>query len=135
MKKKVLIIGIFVLILVLAVVVFIVNKDNNIDNSSIKNEVAYTESNSKIDEIYNKYKNDVDSGTEYFMESEYYNEMSEDNQIEEMNNLLKKYEKNKIIKNLNYDKESKLFSFIYNYGEIKGALGGVSLKVWHPMMN
>jgi len=40
------------------------------------------------------------------------------------------YENNKIIKNLQYDNENEMFSFIYNYGEIKGALGGVSLKKW-----
>ena len=64
----------------------------------------------------------------YFRESETFNKMNEANQIKEMENLLKIYENNIIIKNLHYDNENKMFSFIYNFGKIKGALGGVSLK-------
>lgn len=72
---------------------------------------------------------------ESFRESETFNKMNEASQIKEIENLLKMYENNAIIKNLHYDNENKMFSFIYNSGEIEGALGGVSLKKWDPMMN
>lgn len=121
MKNKILIIGIIVITLVI-VLVFNVIKNNNMESSIAK-------------EFYNQYKEDVDDGSESFRDSETFNKMNEANQIEEMKNLLKIYEKNKIIKNLHYDDSSKMFTFVYNYGEIKGALGGVSLKIWDPMMN
>lgn len=122
MKNKILIIGIAIVILVIALV-FIARKNNNSHNGI------------DVNGIYSQYKGDVDSGVEAFRKSETFNEMNEANQIKKMNNLLKIYEDNGIIKNLHYDDANKLFSFIYNSGEIKGTLGGVSLKKWNPMMN
>lgn len=122
MKKKNIIIGIVIFIVIIAII-FIISKNNNIEDSSIVNE------------FYSQYKEDVDGGVESFRESETFNKMNEANQIKEMENLLKIYENNTIIKNLHYDNENKMFSFIYNSGKIKGALGGVSLKKWNPMMN
>ncbi len=122
MKKKILIIGIIIFIIVIGIV-FIVRRNSNFDNNII------------LSEFYSQNKENVDDAVESFMESESFKNMSETNQIKEINNLLKIYEKNSVIKNLNYDDENKLFSYIYNYGEIKGALGGVSLKKWNPMMN
>jgi len=122
MKKKILILGIVIFILVI-VLIFIVRKTNNEFNSDIAKE------------FYSQYKEDVDSGVELFRKSEAFDKLSEANQIKEMSDLLKLYENNKVIKNLYYDNENKLFSFIYNYGDIKGALGGVSLKTWDPMLN
>ena len=123
MKKKNIIIGIAIFILVIGLIFIVSKKNNNISNSSIVNE------------IYGKYREDVDGGIEVFRESEVFNKINEDNQIKEMNNLLKMYESSGIINNLYYDNENKMFSFVYNYGEIKGALGGVSLNKWDPMMN
>ena len=123
MKKKNIIIGIVILIAIIALIFFISQKNNNIDDSSI----AY--------EFYSQYEEDVDGGVESFIESETFDKMNKANQIKEIENLLKMYENNKIIKNLHYDNENEMFSFIYNYGEIKGALGVVSLKKRDPMMN
>lgn len=125
MKKKNIIICsiIFIIILIIVLIFIISTKNSNIDTSSI------------VYEFYSQYKEDVDSGVEFFRKSETFNKMNETNQIKEMKNLLKLYENNGIIKNLYYNNENKLFSFIYNFGEIKGALGGVSLKKWNPMMN
>jgi len=123
MKKKNIIIGIVILIVITVLIFLISEKNNDIDDSSI------------VYEFYSQYKEDVDGGVDSFRESEIFNKMNESNQIKEVENLLKIYENNKIIKNLHYDNEDKMFSFIYNSGEIKGTLGGVSLKKWNPIMN
>lgn len=121
MKKKILIIGIIIFIIVIGIV-FIVRRNSNFDNNII------------LSEFYSQNTENVDDGVESFIESESFKNMSENNQIKEIYNLLKIYEKNSVIKNLNYDDENKFFSYIYNYGEIKGAEGGVSLKK-NSMMN
>lgn len=123
MNKKNIIIGIVILMVIIALIYIFSKKNNNINDSSI----GY--------EYYSQYKDDVDSGVEAFRESETFNKMDETNQIKEMENLLKIYENSRVIRNLYYDKENKMFSFIYNDEEIKGALGGVSIKKWDPMMN
>jgi len=82
-----------------------------------------------------KYKEDVDVGVEHFRESDYFKKMSKNDQIKEMNEILKIYKNNMIIISLDYDSESEMFSFQYNYGELKGALGGVLLKEWGPKQN
>lgn len=122
MKKK----NIFIVISIFIAIIFIffiISKINNNINNNIVNE------------FYSQYIEDVDEGVEFFRESETFNKMNEANQIKEMENLLKMYQDNGIIKNLHYDIENKLFSFIYNYGEIQGTLGGVSLKKWDHMIN
>lgn len=123
MKKS--IVTILVILIIIITVIFVIGKKtaNNVD----ENDAVY--------EFYNQYKDDVDSGTEALRESETFNKMNEANQIKEMEKLLKIYENSRIIKKLYYDNENKLFSFIYNSGEIKGTLGGVSLKKWDTMMN
>ncbi len=122
MKKKILVIGIIIFIIVVGIV-FIVGKNDNIDY------------NGTVSRFYSQYREDVGSGTGALMESETFKNMDEANQIEEMNHLLKMYENNGIIKDLYYDDPNMLFSFVYNYGEMKEVLGGVSLKTWDPMMN
>lgn len=122
MKKKILEIGIAIFIIVIGVI-FFVGKNDIIDY------------NGTVNQFYSQYKEDVDSGTGAFMESDAFKNMDEANQIEEMNHLLKMYENSGIIKDLYYDDQHKMFSFVYNYGEMKEVLGGVSLKIWDPMMN
>lgn len=122
MKKKILIIGIIILAIVIGIVL-IIRKNNKIGTTSMVNE------------IYSQYKEEVDYGVESFMKSEAFHKMNETSQIIEIDNLLKMYENNGIIKNLYYDEENKFFSFTYNTGEMKEALGGVSLKTWDPMLN
>lgn len=122
MKKKILVIGITIFIIGIGVI-FLVRKNDNINH------------NGKVNQYYSQYQQDVDSGIGAFMESDAFKNMEEANQIEEMNHLLKMYENNGIIKDLYYDEQHKLFSFVYNYGEMKEVLGGVSLKTWDPMMN
>ena len=116
MKKRNIIIGIVILIVIITLIFIISKKNNNIDDSSI------------VYECYSQYKEDVEGGVNSFIESETFDNLNEANQIKEMENLLKLYEKNAIIKNLYYDNENKMFSFNYNSGELEGALGGVSLK-------
>ncbi len=119
MRKKILIGVIFLLILMILAIV-VICKDNSSDI---------------VNEAYNKYLKDVDSGVSYLMQIEEFKEMDENSQIKEIKDLLKKYQNAMIIKNLHYDSTNKLYSFQYNYGELKGSLGGVSLKKWDPMMN
>ena len=52
-------------------------------------------------------------------------------QIETIENLLGLYETSGAIKNLYYDSNNKLYSVMYE----NGALGGVSLKQFEPMLN
>lgn len=118
--KKGLIIILSVLIIV-ACIVFVIYKNSVVVDS-------------EINDIYNMYRTDVDEGVSYLRTSEGFNSMSKDNQVSAMNELLEIYEKNNIIKNLYYDNDL-TFTFTYNYGEIKGALGGVMLKDWDPMMD
>jgi len=61
--------------------------------------------------------------------------MNKTKKIDTMGDLLNLYEQHSIIKNIHYDKPGQMYSFTYNYGDIKGALGGVMLKTWNPMMN
>lgn len=119
MKKKIVIVGILIFIVLIGIVLIVKKNNDNII----------------VSEFYSQYKEDVDSGVESFMGSETFNKMNEANQIKEINNLLKMYQNDGVIKNLYYDSSNKLYSFEYNYGETKGALGGVSLKDMDPMMN
>lgn len=123
MKKKNIIILLFIFVLIIVAVFVFVQKNNNSEDIDVLNK------------YYSQYKKDVDAGVGAFMASESFNNLSEGNQIKEIENLLKLYENNGIIKNLHYDNENKLFSFVYNSGITNGALGGVSLKKWDPMMN
>lgn len=93
------------------------------------------ESTSKVKELYSKYSTDVDSAINEYMESEEYRNMNEDAQVERIGDLLEFYEQNNIITNLYYDETNLMYTFTYNHGDIKGALGGVKLKQWNPMMN
>lgn len=101
----------------------------------IYNRLNITENQGVINDIYNMYSTDVDDGVSYLRTSEGFNRMSKKNQVSAIDELLKIYEKNNIIKYLNYENSNLMFTFTYNYGEIKGALGGVMLKDWDPMMN
>lgn len=125
--KKSIIVGviIFFIIILLAIVASILVTDK----VSIKNDNEY------VNDIYNKYPTDVDEAVNIFMSSEEYNKMSKDNQIKIMGDLLNIYKQNSVIKNLYYDETGLMYTFTYNTGNIKGALGGVMLKTWNPMMN
>ena len=93
------------------------------------------ESIQSIKKLYNEYSTDVDSAVNKFMSSDEYNKMSKETQVEVIGDLLKLYEQNNIITNLYYDETNLMYTFTYNYGDMKGALGGVKLKDWDPMMN
>ena len=123
MKKKNIIILILIFFMVIVAGIICVQKLNNSEDLSILNK------------FYSQHKKDVDAAVEAFMASESFNNLSEDDQIKEMERLLRLYENDGIIKSLHYDNGNKLFSFVYSSGIINGALGGVSLKKWDPMMN
>ena len=86
-------------------------------------------------DTYNKYPDDVDKAVQELMSSDEYNRMDKNNQIKNIGELLEIYEENHVIRNLYYDKVGPSYTFTYNKGDIKGALGGVLLKDWDPMMN
>ena len=85
--------------------------------------------------VYSMFSRDVDAGTSYLFESEEFDSMNQSSKIEEMGNLLNLYQKNGLIDNLYYDESSQMYTFTYGKGNIEGALGGVLLKEWDPMMN
>ena len=127
MIKKSTIVGmiIFIGIILIAMlaVITLIHKDTEKQNADI------------INKIYNMYHEEVDGGVQYFMNSKEYTNMSKDEKIHNMDDLLSIYEEYGIIKNLYYDESSLMYTFVYNHGDIQGALGGVSLRDWNPMMN
>lgn len=127
MKKSILLgISIFITVIILSGITVVLLKNNdNINKEAI----------SIIEKTYNLYPDDVDSAVQYFMNSEEYKKMNKDKQVEDIGTLLELYQKNGVIKNLYYDESTPMYSFTYNNGDIKGVLGGVMLKDWHPMMN
>ena len=119
--KKILVLCSFILLAILAVIICV--QYFNKDFSDV------------VIESYNKYPDDVSMGTLYLKENVNFKKMDESNQINEMNDLLKIYEREGMIKNIYYDNSQKSFSFEYNNGGLKGVLGGVMLKDWNPMFN
>ena len=119
--KKILVLCSFILLAILAVIIC-----GQYFNKSMSDVVI---------EAYNRYPDDVSLGTLYLQENAEYKKMDESNQIKEMKDLLKTYERETMIKNIYYDNSQKAFSFEYNNGELKGVLGGVMLKDWNPMFN
>ncbi len=115
MKKVIIILAI---ILTIGISAFVINK-------IYKSNTTYY-----YEEIFNENKN-IDDGLNKLMESEEYKNSNENKKIEVVENFLKLYEKDNIIKNLDYDSKTKLFSFQYS----DGSLGGVSLKEFDPMLN
>lgn len=93
------------------------------------------ETTESIKMLYNEHSTDIDSAVNKFMSSDEYNKMSKKTQVETMGMLLKIYADKSVITNLYYDETNLMYTFTYNYGDIKGALGGVKLKEWDPMMN
>ena len=133
-NNKIIIVGIIIVVAVLLILMFSFKKnDSNVDINdgdfgSVDNSGEENINISYANQIYNDFKDDVDGGVAFLMESDYFVEMDATTQMEEMNNLLKIYEDNQVIKNLLRDDENMFFSFTYNIGLIDGALGGVSLK-------
>lgn len=120
MKNKKIIIIVIVLILVVTCIIGL---------KSIKGTSQIAEN------AYNMFSGDVDAGSGYLLESEEFDTMNQTSKIEEMGKLLNLYQSNGLIGNLYYDKSSEMYTFTYGKGNIEGALGGVSLKEWNPMMN
>ncbi len=124
MKKKV--IFIVIILLIVGCVVGAILYFNNIKNNK---KEAYEDSyNYPEKEIFTKNQEDVDAGIEALMNSDEYNILIEVDKIKSVGKLLDLYEENKVIKNLHYDDNGKMFTFQYSGGEIDGALGGVMLK-------
>ena len=119
--KKILVLCSFILLAILAVI--ICAQYFNKDLSDV------------VIDSYDKYPDDVSMGTLDLKENTEYKKMDESNKIKEMNDLLKTYEREGMIKNIYYDNSQKSFGFEYSDGELKGVLGGVMLKDWEPMFN
>ena len=126
MKKSIFIgILIFTCIISTAFVLSVLMVDENVSSENIQ----------IVKDIYSQNSTDVDEGVQKLMSSEEYNKLNKDEQIKFVGYLLEHYENSSIIKNLYYDESNQMYTFTYNYGDIKGALGGVMLKTWEPMMN
>lgn len=121
MKEKIFISFLIIAIATIIGAYFIYNKDNKSDSNFYK-------------EIYSNYS-DVDDGVVALMNSKEYKRMNENGQIKIMEQFLKIYESAGIIRNLHYESNDKLYTFTYSSGELNGALGGVSLKEFDPMLN
>lgn len=99
--------------------------------------VSYLNSNKKdasdyyITDIYERHKNDVDSGIAEFMSSKEFKAMDEERQVDGMKKLLDIYVSCGEIKNLYYDESTKMYTFQYK----DGILGGVMLKDFDSNMN
>ena len=85
--------------------------------------------------MYDKYVSDIDDGVEALRNSEEFKAMNIDEQVKSMGKLLDLYENSGAIKNVYYDKDSEMYTCQYSSGEIDGALGGVMLKNFNPMLN
>lgn len=118
--KKIYII-IVVMLIIATAGIYIVSKSNTKVN--------------EVNEIYEKYRYDVDAGIDYFFKSNEFSNMDKDVQIEKMEMLLKKYEENGSIVDLNYSTHSKVFSFKHNIEEQKGIYGGVSFQEYEIDIN
>lgn len=82
-------------------------------------------------DAYKRNKDNVDRGVKECLELDQFKSLDENEQIDCMFNLLKKYEDTSKIKNLKYDENAKLFSFKNK----NGYLGGVRLKDFDPYLN
>lgn len=125
--KIIAIVSIIIIFIILAILIIkLVNKEN-----------SNTDTNNDIDIIsyYNKYENDVDKGIDEFMQSETYKQMSDEEKVNSLEVLLKKYEEKGIIKSVEYDSTEKFYTFEYNYGTLKGASGGILLKDFDSRLN
>lgn len=118
MKKTIFILLLIVVIVIIFSVYFIYKEENK----------------SFYKEIYSNYS-DVDDGVDALINSKKFKIMNENEQIKIMEQFLELYESSGTIKNLKYESNSKLYSFTYSNGELKGSLGGVQLKKFDPTLN
>ena len=82
-------------------------------------------SSSDIDGVYNGAKDDVDAGVATLMQLDGYKLSDTEKKKDYVEILLKKYQDNGTISELVCDKENVRYTFTYNEGELKGALGGI----------
>ena len=100
-----------------------------------KANIAAANNEYKLEEIYQRYSNDVDSGSQALLNHSGFKGLSQAEKVSQMGKLLAIYEQTGIIENLYYAADSYMYTFTYNIEPIVGALGGVSLKNWDPYMN
>lgn len=121
--KKIVLIIVIIVIICCGVGFIIFNNKTSLSNNEFEKS------------MYNKYVSDIDGGVGALRNSEEFKSMNKDEQIKSMGRLLDLYESSGIIKNVYYDKDSEMYTFQYSNGEIDGALGGVMLKEFNPMLN
>lgn len=129
MKKKSIIIGCIVLVVIVVIATslfFYVSMKDEKENSQ---EIKFA------NQIYLEFNNDIDEGINQLINNTEYLRMTDEQKISTVSEFLNLYKKAKIIKNVSYSEENKMFSFIYNTGEEKGTLGGISIKNFEPMFN
>ena len=129
MKKKSIIIGCIVLVVIVVMATslfFSVSMNDEKENSQ---EIKFA------NQIYLEFINDIDEGINQLINNTEYLKMTDEQKISTVSEFLNLYEKAKIIKNVSYSEENKMFSFIYNTGEEKGTLGGISIKNFDPLFN
>lgn len=120
--KRVIFFSILLIVLLISIGYIIYNNGENLEEDSFSIE------------IYNKYNN-VDDGIDKLVNSEEYKLMSESERVKSVGHLLKLYELSRVIKNVSYDDDNKLYSFEYSSGELDGTLGGVMIKQFNSMFN
>lgn len=129
MKKKSIIIGCLVLVVIVVIATslfFYVSMKDEKENSQ---EIKFA------NQIYLEFNNDIDEGINQLINNTEYLKMTDEQKISTVSEFLNLYKKAKIIKNVSYSEENKMFSFIYNTVEEKGTLGVISIKKFDPMFN
>ncbi len=127
MKNKSILIGVIIVAVIVLISIGLLVTSSKNNNEDINNSLAI--------EIYNKYTNDVDGGIECLINNVQYSSMQNDEKIKVSRELLELYKNDKLIKNINYSNESKIFTFQYNSGEEKGNLGGLKIERFNSMFN
>ena len=95
------------------------------------NSLAKDGYNIDVDKIYMNNKSDVDKATNELMNNGKYKQLDDDNKIDIVGKLLKKYELANKIENLYYDDNNKMYTFKYS----DGVLGGIMIKEFAPYLN
>lgn len=129
MKKVIIILVVVVLLLVCGFFIFKAVSNNSV-NLPNKEELE-----SQATEIYNDNTNDVMEGTNALYNIEGYETMSIEERSVVVGQLLKLYEQEGKIRNLEYYEDQYLYSFEYNGGVMDGVLGGVTLNDFDENLN
>lgn len=129
MKKKSIIIGCLVLVVIVVIATSLFFSVSMKDEKENSQEIKFA------NQIYLEFNNDIDEGIKQLTNNTEYLKMTDEQKVSTVSEFLNLYKKAKIIKNVSYSEENKTFSFIYNTEEEQGSLGGISIKKFDTMFN